>query len=200
MTKQKILNVATDEFAKYGYDKLSMNNLAKKLDVNKATIYYHFKDKQSLYQEILTNLIHLKSKETEEIINNSNLTPKERFKAYIDLFIQAIQEQPQIVPLSLREMANLGVNINQNISKDFEEEMLFLKEIVEALDLKEKYKNIDFYDIKALIMGTINTYYSMQMSKLEIEGMKDFNQDSKEVLNYLGEFISNILLDALCKE
>jgi len=199
MTKQNILKVATKEFSKYGYDAVSMNKLAAKLNVNKATIYYHFKDKQSLYHEILITLLHIKKEETESLIN-ANIDSKMKFKKYIQLFIEAFEENPEIVPLSMREMANLGANINENMAKDIEEETLYLKQIIEGLDLKKKYKSMDFYELKALIMGTINTYYSMQMSKLEIQGMKDFNRDNKEILNYLGEFISNILLDALCKE
>ena len=57
MTKENILQVAIQEFSLYGYDAVSMNNLASKLDVNKATIYYHYKDKKSLYQAVLTKLI-----------------------------------------------------------------------------------------------------------------------------------------------
>ena len=44
LTRKKILKTATEEFSKFGYDAVSMNNLASKIDVNKATIYYHFKD------------------------------------------------------------------------------------------------------------------------------------------------------------
>ena len=40
MIKEHILDIATSEFAILGYSALSMNNLAKKLEINKATIYY----------------------------------------------------------------------------------------------------------------------------------------------------------------
>lgn len=45
-TSEKILKVAADEFARIGYDGLSMNSLVEKLEINKATVYYHFKDKK----------------------------------------------------------------------------------------------------------------------------------------------------------
>ena len=40
MTKKRILDVATEEFATLGYSGLSMNKLAEKLKINKAMIYY----------------------------------------------------------------------------------------------------------------------------------------------------------------
>ncbi|MEA3353010.1 MAG: TetR/AcrR family transcriptional regulator [Campylobacterota bacterium] len=199
MTKKNILKVATQQFAKLGYDGLSMNKLASKLDVNKATIYYHFKDKQSLYLEVVTNLITIKRKETENIIN-SDTNPKTKFRQYINLYVEAIVENPEIVPLSLREMANFGNNVKSGIEKDFEDELKYIRALVDELDLKEKYKQMDLYELKSLIMGTINSYYVMQNSQLNIEGLKDLDNDDEKILAYISDFISNILLDALCKE
>lgn len=199
MTKENILKIATKEFANLGYDGLSMNKLATKLNVNKATIYYHFKDKHSLYLEVLTNLIKLKRKETEDIIN-SNSCPKDKFKNYINLYVEAIAESPEIVPLSLREMANFGEDIKTGIEKDLADEINYIKQIVSQLNLKDKYKQMDLYELKSLILGTINSYYVMQNSHLKLEGLKDFNKDPEKILEYISGFISNLLLDALCKD
>jgi AcrR family transcriptional regulator len=199
MTKENILKVATQEFSLYGYDAVSMNKLASKLEVNKATIYYHYKDKKSLYQEVVTTLIR-KNREKIEYIIDSDDNPKEKFKNYISLFIQTIKETPQIVPLTLREMANLGINVEGYIEDDLEKEIMYLKDILLKLDLKEKYKKTDPFIIKAFIYGTVNTYYSMQMSNVNINTIKDFSKNSDDVLDYVDEVLSNILLDALCKD
>ena len=68
------------------------------------------------------------------------------------------------------------------------------------MDLKEKYKDIDPYIIKAMIQGTINIYFSMQMSNVNLKKIKYFDKNADKVLDYTSEFISNILLDALCIE
>lgn len=199
MTRDKILKIATDEFASLGYDGLSMNKLAAKLEVNKATIYYHFKDKQSLYFEVLANLITIKRKETEDIIK-SDKEPKTKFKSYINLYVEAIHENPQIVPLSFREMANFGENIKEGLEKDLEDEVYYIKQLLAFLPLKEKYNDMDGFELKALIIGTINTYYVMQMSHLDLKGKKELDKDPLKILNYIGTLVSDILLDALCKE
>ena len=199
MTKENILKVAIDEFSLYGYDAVSMNKLASKLEVNKATIYYHYKDKKSLYHAVLTKLIRQNREQVEEIVN-SNIPAKEQFKNYIALFIETIKETPQIIPLTLREMANLGINIQDHIEDDLEQEVKYLVTLLQKLNLKEQYKNTDPYIIKALILGTTNTYYSMQMSNVNVKSIKNLNKDSDQVLDYVNDFISDILLDGLCKE
>ena len=198
MIKEHILDIATSEFAILGYSALSMNNLAKKLEINKATIYYHFKDKKSLYNEVILSLIQLNKDEREAIVN-STLEPKEKFKQYIKSLINTMGDNPNIIPLTLREMAGFDIGIESNISNNIENDIICMKKIVLQLNLKEKYKNTDFYQIKAMILGTIFTYYSMQKTPLELKNIKNLDKDNKKILNYIEEFISNILLDALCE-
>ena len=198
MIKEHILDIATSEFAILGYSALSMNNLAKKLEINKATIYYHFKDKKSLYNEVILSLIQL-NKDEREAIANGTLEPKEKFKRYIKSLINTMGDNPNIIPLTLREMAGFDIGIESNISNNIENDIICMKKIVLQLNLKEKYKNTDFYQIKAMILGTIFTYYSMQKTPLELKNIKNLDKDNKKILNYIEEFISNILLDALCE-
>ena len=198
MIKEHILDIATSEFAILGYSALSMNNLAKKLEINKATIYYHFKDKKSLYNEVILSLIQL-NKDEREAIANGTLEPKEKFKQYIKSLIHTMGDNPNIIPLTLREMTGFDIGIESNISNNIENDIICMKKIVLELNLKEKYKNTDFYQIKAMILGTIFTYYSMQKTPLELKNIKNLDKDNKKILNYIEEFISNILLDALCE-
>ena len=196
MTKKRILDVATEEFATYSG--LSMNKLAEKLKINKAMIYYYFKDKRNLYDEVISSIIELNEEEKKEILNSS-LEAKEKFKRYIKLYTKTISNNPNIIPLTLREMANFDLGIENNIPNSIEQELVLMKQIILQLNLKEKYKDIDFYELKAMIIGTISSYYSMQKTPLKLSNIKDFDKNDTKILNYVEEFITNILLDALCE-
>ena len=198
MTKKRILDVATEEFATRGYSGLSMNKLAEKLKINKAMIYYYFKDKRNLYDEVISSIIELNEEEKKEILNSS-LEAKEKFKRYIKLYTKTISNNPNIIPLTLREMANFDLGIENNIPNSIEQELVLMKQIILQLNLKEKYKDIDFYELKAMIIGTISSYYSMQKTPLKLSNIKDFDKNDTKILNYVEEFITNILLDALCE-
>ena len=198
MTKKRILDVATEEFATLGYSGLSMNKLAEKLKINKAMIYYYFKDKRNLYDEVISSIIELNEEEKKEILNSS-LEAKEKFKRYIKQYTKTINNNPNIIPLTLREMANFDLGIENNIPNSIEQELVLMKQIILQLNLKEKYKDIDFYELKAMIIGTISSYYSMQKTPLKLSNIKDFDKNDTKILNYVEEFITNILLDALCE-
>lgn len=52
-----ILNGAMKEFLANGYAATSMDKIAKKAEVSKATIYSHFGDKESLFNAVMQDLV-----------------------------------------------------------------------------------------------------------------------------------------------
>lgn len=52
-TKKYILDVARQLFSEYSYLGVSMNDIAKKLKITKAALYYHFTGKAEVYGKVL---------------------------------------------------------------------------------------------------------------------------------------------------
>ncbi|MEU7701548.1 MULTISPECIES: TetR/AcrR family transcriptional regulator [unclassified Streptomyces] len=55
-TRQRIQDVALDLFAEQGYEKTSLREIAERLDVTKAALYYHFKTKEDILVGIFEDL------------------------------------------------------------------------------------------------------------------------------------------------
>ncbi|MEU5634313.1 TetR/AcrR family transcriptional regulator [Streptomyces rishiriensis] len=55
-TRQRIQDVALELFAEQGYEKTSLREIAERLDVTKAALYYHFKTKEEIIVGIFTDL------------------------------------------------------------------------------------------------------------------------------------------------
>ena len=53
-TKDKILSTSIPLFAKDGYDKVSMRQIADSVGIKASSLYYHFSNKEALYLEALT--------------------------------------------------------------------------------------------------------------------------------------------------
>ena len=198
-TKDLVLKVAGEEFAKYGYDAVSMNDLVKKLDINKATIYYHYKDKKTLYNEVIKNALE-KSNNNIKAIFTENKDGFELFRDYVNATILTIKEDPNIVPIALRETANFGANMDETFIPFIEEEITYLEIIIKKLKIKDKYKSMNMYSLYSFIFGTVKTFYAIQMSDLAIGGHDDLKQNSEKSLNHISEFISNIVLDAIVEK
>ncbi|WP_236789370.1 TetR/AcrR family transcriptional regulator [Amycolatopsis sp. GM8] len=55
-TRERIQRIALELFAEQGYEKTSLREIAEKLDVTKAALYYHFRTKEDIVASLLDDL------------------------------------------------------------------------------------------------------------------------------------------------
>lgn len=197
MSKEKILKIAVEEFAKHGYEGVSMNNLAKKLELNKATIYYHFEDKKSLYNEVLKSIL-TDSQEELHAIAYANEPATKRLKNYIKFLTCKIASDTKIISIMYREMANFGINIDKNILEYINKDIEAFNNIIQDLHVKKSYSHIDIQSFKFMIVSTIMSYLAIQNSNHELKYLNSFDTTDK-LSEYLSNYISNLLIDSISK-
>ena len=54
--RDQILHVALELFTKQGYDKTSLREIAERLEVSKAALYYHFMSKEEILRALLAGI------------------------------------------------------------------------------------------------------------------------------------------------
>ncbi len=85
-TKEKLLQTATELFAKQGIDGVSTRDLAKISGVNLCSINYYFGSKQNLYNAVLDSVIEQISVFTlakQMPLQTQNLSPEKEFDAFV---------------------------------------------------------------------------------------------------------------------
>jgi TetR/AcrR family transcriptional regulator len=103
-TRKAILAAAADAFAAGGFAGAAVDAIAATARVNKAMIYYHFKNKEGLYVEVLRDVFRSLGASTADIAG-SNRTPGEKIEAFIDALNQMASTHPYMPPIMMREMA-----------------------------------------------------------------------------------------------
>ena len=63
MTKDKILQVSIDLFSQFGYDNVSIRQIAREVGIKESSIYNHYKSKESILETILDYYISEMTKE-----------------------------------------------------------------------------------------------------------------------------------------
>ena len=71
-TRARIQSVALELFAEQGYDKTSLREIAERLGVTKAALYYHFKSKE----DIVTSLVEDYFAAIDELVAWGKTLPK----------------------------------------------------------------------------------------------------------------------------
>jgi AcrR family transcriptional regulator len=87
-TKAEIRGVALELFGQKGYEKTSLREIAERLDITKAALYYHFPSKQDLLRALITPLLD----DAETLVDNLGGAPAEDPRtvlgAYFDLCVR----------------------------------------------------------------------------------------------------------------
>jgi len=69
-TREELIHTALKGFLEQGYDNLSIRDLAAKLDIKPASIYYYFPNKQMLFTECVTFFYESWSTWLEELLTS----------------------------------------------------------------------------------------------------------------------------------
>jgi AcrR family transcriptional regulator len=103
-TKNAVFDSAAAQFAKAGFDGVSVDDIAREAGVNKAMIYYHFADKLALYRAVLAEGLS-RTGATVDAIAMSADTPPIKLDRFIEAFVRMTETRPWMPALMLREIA-----------------------------------------------------------------------------------------------
>lgn len=95
-TRERIINAAAQVFAEDGYDKATVRKICGRAGVNVAAVNYHFRDKKSLYIEVLRYCREAAFKKYPPELGTTKLdSPELRLAAFIRSFIlRILDEEP----------------------------------------------------------------------------------------------------------
>lgn len=80
--RDQITEVATKLFADKGYHRATLEEVARQLDVTRASLYYHIENKEQLLRDICNKVMRDALEDSRGILE-SDLSPKEKLQEYI---------------------------------------------------------------------------------------------------------------------
>lgn len=137
--KIRILDAATTLFAEKGFDAARVDDIAKAANVNKALIYYYFKDKKDILNRLLQTLLDRLSVLSMEFVDQCivNMIKEQRLDIEGEKFIFIDQEAAddfhhrhqnfihQVVDLLLENAPVVRILMLESLKKGKQENYLF---------------------------------------------------------------------------
>ena len=106
-TRAAILQAAVREFAREGVAGARTDAIARSAHVNKALLYYYFKDKEALYQAVLDEVFSGLLVEIHRALSQQ-LPPRQRLIAYVQAHFNYIASNPQFPRIVQAEFLRAG--------------------------------------------------------------------------------------------
>jgi AcrR family transcriptional regulator len=115
-SRAAILAAAAQEFAEHGIAGARTDTIAQEAGVNKALLYYYFKDKETLYGAVLDDAFSGLKKTVFQVLD-SDLPPREKILAYAGAYFNFIASNQLYPRLMQREMMRAREGQSPHIEK-----------------------------------------------------------------------------------
>jgi len=151
--KAKILASARKIFGEFGYNDTTTRMIAKDVGIDISTLYYHWGEKQDLYEAVVMEVseeIQDKLKEIERYVSGHSLTS--RLEIAIDMMCDYLFSHPEVSNLFLFGYFNKtrhGVTLDIKMAE-------YIANIAVAMELAQSKKKVST-QAKARILAVWNT-------------------------------------------
>ncbi|MFJ7047033.1 TetR/AcrR family transcriptional regulator [Streptomyces sp. NPDC101112] len=128
-TRQRIQDVALELFAEQGYEKTSLREIAERLEVTKAALYYHFKTKE----DILVSLFQDLQRPIDELIEWADHQPRtlDTKREILRRYSEALAD---VAPLFRFMQENQATVRELSVGESFKDRMLRLIDTIKEPD------------------------------------------------------------------
>jgi TetR/AcrR family transcriptional regulator len=119
--RQAILDRSAEVFAKHGYDRASMAEVARACGVSKALLYHYYVNKAALLYDIL----HAHLQELVDAVHavDTNLPPRARLRALVGALLEAYRDADDEHKIQLNELRKLPAK-QKKVLTDMERELV----------------------------------------------------------------------------
>ena len=194
-TKERILLQARRLFSKNGFYATKVEDISRAAKVNKATIYYYFDDKRSLYEEVIYRELSVVAPKVVQLASTD--TSLESFvNSLIDVYFDFLFSDVSTFKLLLREICDGGVYLKRALLR-LKEEYAFFKmggvaRRLEEMGVRERcgLEGLDFW---IGVMGLVTIHFLSEPFVEVIYGRKvdkGYLNEKKEIVK---EIVGKIL-------
>ncbi|MCD6283774.1 TetR/AcrR family transcriptional regulator [bacterium] len=154
-TKKYIIDTARQLFSKFSYLGVSMNDIARRVNITKAALYYHFTGKKEIYEKVLDNVFDDLSLSIAQALKEDTIDKKlhKLIKNYINF---GLKEKNFIRALMLRLPSS--DRIAKRITQSRERIINLIQPIIEekALASRKMTKKVDVKLLTSLLIGMMD--------------------------------------------
>jgi AcrR family transcriptional regulator len=129
LIKAEIIAAARGLFQKYGLIKTTMEDIAKALNKGKSTLYYYYKNKDEIFEAVVSNEIRDVFQEIRSSVENAG-SAEEKLRIYFTTAIKSVQKKILLYQIMKGEIGeNLKTIVNLKY-KMYNHEIQFIREIL----------------------------------------------------------------------
>jgi Transcriptional regulator len=198
-TAEKILTAARAVFAENGYSGAHVDEIAERAGVNKATLYYQIGDKDTLYANVIHQVMGNAAQGIANAVEKVD-HPEEKLKVYINCIAANVDKNPEFPSIMMREVAAGGAHLPRVVVEDIASVIIVLAGILEEGRKKGLFVEVAPFLIHMMISGTILFYKKIMPIKDRQSWLPAaIKTHDKKLKESLGDEVAKLVLKAIKK-
>ncbi len=199
-SRAAILQAAAYEFAELGIAGARTDSIAQAARVNKALLYYYFKDKETLYGAVLDDAFSGLKKAVFAVLD-AELPPREKILAYAGTYFDFIAANQRYPRLMQREMMRAREGQSPHIEKIIKTHIqpIFIRvsEVLREGIAEGQFRQVNPAHFVQSIVAMIVFYFSSAPRMQKVAGFNPLTPEHmKERRASVLDFISSALFTA----
>lgn len=131
--RQRILDAAKTCFTQFGFEKTTLEDIGKKLGLNKSSLYYYFKNKEEIFTAVIV-------RQAESIVEDlqkefsSRDQPEEKIQVYMKKRLQYYRKVLGLHQLDAESLRQIQPGFHDLYSTLIQREILFIARELKRMD------------------------------------------------------------------
>lgn len=191
--EQAILLAARKRFARYGFSKVTMDEIADDVEMGKASLYYYFPAKENLFKAVIQHEQNQFIEAVENILAK-NIPVSQKLIEYVDLRIGISQELLNLGMLTVLSQIDTKAIYKQTFEELHKRELKFIKSLFQEGKQKGEFKKSLTQDESILFLHILQglKIRILRHLKGQIDDGKHLNQLKKEMKLFVKIFLEGI--------
>lgn len=189
--KERILNVAIEEFAQNAYKATSTNVICKKANISKGLLYHYYNSKENIYITVVRHVIDTFKRNIAINIKDSNKKGIDYVEEYFDIKFKFFRENPLyskiivnlVIDNSIEKARELSIEY-QNYNNDL------IYNVIKNIDINPKFNKEKAFELIVMIGENLEKKHMKIVNDIDKDiAIEEFRKDHKEMLEMVFEGI-----------
>lgn len=182
-TRETLLKTAQKLFARFGFNKTTVDEIASAAHIAKSTLYHHFASKEDIFRAVIEREGKTLAERIRDAVEEAD-TPQEKVRAYVITRMGHLRELANFYSALRDEYLEHYPFIESVRQKDFEDEMAMFQEILSE-GLRKKVLNLKDGDVEVTALAVITALKGLEYPWTAKIGIADINEHAEVLLHML---------------
>ncbi len=172
--KEQIQKAALKQFSLHGFDKTTMDNIAESIGMKKASLYYYYKNKESIFQSVIEEEFDLFIQKVEKRQINMS-TSAEKLRCFFITHLEFFHDRYSVFDLSIKLMTGAKSIMYKMHKNCRDQEIALIISILREGIKSGEFKECDPQMTAETIHPLIGALLFKEMQSKDVQSVADIN-------------------------